>query len=215
MSRKPKGRRNVQVDLRRRQSQKRNQRTIALVVAKINDMLYFSGSHVHKMDGKHWFPSLKHLARHDDRKTAIKVAIQTLCQETEWQLLHFIAVDVGDSVELFSFTNVLHKATYLTAPEKVMELIDGTLKMTQKNIDDEVEVEGTQLTKYAKITGFAYYLFNSTGYDIKGSEDDIADSLFETGTFDYPFDPNEYERLTPTDFSEFFTRQEQACIKLS
>lgn len=197
--------------LQARRQKKRSQRTIALVVSKIHDQLYFSGSHYHQMDGKHWTPYLKMLSRPEDRSTAITVGIDILMQTTDWQLLHFIAVDTGDTVELFSFNNILRRSTYLTVPDKVMELIDGTLDMMNQQIDGGMTVEGTELNKDMHIVGFAYYLFNSTTYDVKGSEDAIADTLVADGTFDHPFNPDDYQRLKPSDFSQFFTRQEQAC----
>ncbi|AGB07294.1 hypothetical protein [Vibrio phage VP4B] len=195
--------------LQARRQKKRNQRTIALVVSKIRDQLYFSGSHYHQMDGKHWTPYLKMLSRPEDRNTAITVAIDILMETTDWQLLHFIAVDTGDAVELFSFNNILRRVTYLSAPKTVMDLIDGTLDMMKQQIDEEQIVEGTKLNKHMSIVGFAYYLFNSTTYDVKGSEDTIADTLVNDGTFEHPFNPDEYQRLKPSDFSEFFTRQQQ------
>lgn len=208
-------RRNKVQRLLPRQGQKRGQRTIALVVSKIHDQLYFSGSHYHQMDGKHWTPYLKFLTRKEDRTTAIKTGITILGETTDWQLLHFIAVDTGDAVELFSFSNVIHKATYLSVPERVMELIDGTLDLMKTQIQQEQVVEGTQLTSDMKLAGFAYYLFNSTTYDVKNSEDEIADSLVGDGTFDHPFNPEEYQRLKASDFSEFFTRQETASNNLN
>ncbi|QGZ14467.1 hypothetical protein [Photobacterium phage PDCC-1] len=214
MSKKNKGtRRGVQIKGRQQRLTKLNQYTIANTVKEISDHFYFFGSHAHQLSTMDWAPKLLKLKQSKDRQVAIKALITLLSEPSPWQLFLFVGVDTGETVEVFSYLQEFKNETHVKIATPCGEFITECLNGVKRNILNEKEYKGTQLKSTHKVCGFGYYLFNSDEYNLDAAEDSIADSLYETGVFDHPFDENDYVTIKPSHFTELFTRQELKTIK--
>lgn len=214
MGKKNKGtRRGVQIAARQNRMARINKHTIAKVVKQISDHLYFYGSHSHQLDTLDWNPILTKLVRHEDQQTALKSMVGLLSEKSPWQLLLFVGVETDDALELFSFLETFKDHTYVNVSEPTMDYIEARLADIKQNISEEALFKDTQLTLNSEIKGFGYYLFNSSDYNLEGSEDEIADLFYESGVFDLPYDPSNYQRVERKHFSDMFKRQELRLIK--
>ncbi|QAU04267.1 hypothetical protein [Vibrio phage 2 TSL-2019] len=214
MSKKNKGtRRGVQIKGRQQRLTKLNQYTIANTVKEISDHFYFFGSHAHQLDTVDWAPKLMRLKQSKDRQVAIKALITLLSEPSPWQLFLFVGVDTGETVEVFSYLQEFKKQTHVGIATPWNEFVEDCLRELKRNIVNEAEYKGTQLKSGDQICGFGYYLFNSDEYNLDAAEDSIADSLYETGVFNTPFDEDDYLTIKRHHFTELFTRQELRTIK--
>lgn len=165
-----------------------NRTLVERVVNRIIDGAYFFGSHHHKPEMMSWSQSVRQLGKLTLRRKAIDASITYLTKSAPWTLMCFVAVDVGDNLEVFSFKETIKDASYRKAGNEATRYIGDRLTEVKDAIDGDLVYKDITLDKSHSIAGFAYYLFNGTDFLAAENEDAMADDLVEQGIFDEPFD---------------------------